>query len=40
VTITSPTFSNNGQADVFIDCDSTPTLTDMGAAVIGRPDFC
>jgi hypothetical protein len=40
VTIVSPTFANNEVSDVFVDCDSTPTLNDMGTAVIGHPDAC
>jgi len=40
VTIDNPTFANNAQADVFVDCDSTPTLTNMGAAVVVNEPGC
>jgi hypothetical protein len=38
VSITNVTFANNQQADVYVDCSSTPNLADNGFSAAGQVD--
>jgi hypothetical protein len=40
LTITNPIFANNDQADIFVDCESQPTITGAGAATIVNEPNC